>query len=135
LGVAANTPLNLSTSVYDTILPVVPMFHANAWGYPYVATMLGAKLVYPGQHLDAQSLLEDFEQEQVTWSAGVPTIWFGILQALDREPGRWDLSHMKGMLIGGSAPPRAMIAGFQQRHGLGGVHGRGMMGSSPGWGQ
>src|SRR5205807_3575039 len=61
LGVAANTPLNLSTSVYDTILPVVPMFHANAWGYPYVATMLGAKLVYPGQHLDAQSLLEDFE--------------------------------------------------------------------------
>src|SRR5256714_13001713 len=57
LGVAANTPFKLSTSVYDTILPVVPMFHANAWGYPYVATMLGAKLVYPGQHLDAQSQL------------------------------------------------------------------------------
>ena len=60
LGVAANHPLGLSTSVHDTILPVVPMFHANAWGYPYVATMLGAKLVYPGPHLDAESLLEDF---------------------------------------------------------------------------
>src|SRR5204862_2553104 len=131
LGVAANHPLGLSTSVHDTILPVVPMFHANAWGYPYVATMLGAKLVYPGPHLDAESLLDLFVQEQVTWSAGVPTIWMGILQQLDANPGKWDLSHMKGMLVGGSAVPRAMIAAFGERHGLTIVQGWGMTETSP----
>src|SRR5581483_3522585 len=115
----------------DTILPVVPMFHANAWGYPYLAALHGAKLVFPGPHLDALSLLDDFALERVTWSAGVPTIWLGILRALDEEPDRWDLSHMKGMLIGGSAPPRAMIAAFKQRHGLTVVHGWGMTESSP----
>src|SRR3954453_17767570 len=109
LGVAANHPLGLSTNVHDTILPVGPMFHANAWGYPYVATMLGAKLVYPGPHLDAPSLLEDFVQEKVTWWAGVPTIWLAMLQALEASPGTWDLSHMKGMFVGGSAVPRALI--------------------------
>jgi fatty-acyl-CoA synthase len=130
LGVAANNPLGLNTSVHDTILPVVPMFHANAWGYPYVATMLGAKLVYPGPHLDAQSLLEDFVQEKVTWSAGVPTIWLSMLQALEASPGAWDLSHMKGMFVGGSAVPRALIAAFQ-RHGLTIVQGWGMTETSP----
>ena len=68
------------------ILPVVPMFHANAWGYPYLATMFGAKIVYPGPHLDAESLLDDFVQEGVTWAAGVPTIWMGILAHARREP-------------------------------------------------
>jgi fatty-acyl-CoA synthase len=130
LGVAANHPLGLSTNVHDTILPVVPMFHANAWGYPYVATMLGAKLVYPGQHLDAQSLLEDFVQEKVTWSAGVPTIWLAMLQALEASPGTWDLSHMKGMFVGGSAVPRSLIAAFQKQ-GLTIVQGWGMTETSP----
>ncbi|HET7649033.1 MAG TPA: AMP-binding protein, partial [Gaiellaceae bacterium] len=69
LGVAAGNPMGLGISESDSILPVVPMFHANAWGYPYLATMLGAKLVYPGPHLDPESLLEDFVQEQVTWTA------------------------------------------------------------------
>src|SRR5436190_10186751 len=86
LGVGVNDPFGLGTSVNDAILPVVPMFHANAWGYPYLATLIGAKLVYPGPHLDPQSLLEDFVQEKVTWSAGVPTIWMGILQLLDANP-------------------------------------------------
>jgi fatty-acyl-CoA synthase len=113
------------------ILPVVPMFHANAWGYPYLATMFGAKIVYPGPHLDAESLLDDFVQEGVTWAAGVPTIWMGILAMLDANPGRWDLSRMKGMLVGGSAVPRAMIAAFKQRHGLEIVHGWGMTETSP----
>ena len=131
LGVAAGSPLGLGISEEDTILPVVPMFHANAWGYPYVATMLGAKHVYPGPHLDAESLLEDFVQERVTWTAGVPTIWLGILQLLDENPGRWDLTHLKGMLVGGSAAPRAMIAGFKQRHGLVVCHGWGMTETSP----
>jgi fatty-acyl-CoA synthase len=109
----------------------VPMFHANAWGYPYIAAMLGSALVFPGPHLDPESLLEDFVQERVTWTAGVPTIWLGILQLLDANPGKWDLSCMKGMLVGGSAAPRAMIAGFQQRHGLTVVHGWGMTETSP----
>ena len=130
LGVAAGNPMGLGICEGDTILPVVPMFHANAWGYPYLATMLGSKLVYPGPFLDPESLLEDFVQEQVTWTAGVPTIWLGILAMLDAEPDRWDLSRMKGMLVGGSAAPRAMIAGFR-RHGLNVVHGWGMTETSP----
>jgi fatty-acyl-CoA synthase len=68
---------------------------------------------------------------KVTWAAGVPTIWLGILQLLDANPGRWDLSRMKGMLVGGSAAPRALIAGFKERHGLTIVHGWGMTETSP----
>jgi fatty-acyl-CoA synthase len=113
------------------VLPVVPMFHANAWGYPYLATMFGTKIVYPGPHLDPESLLEDFVQEGVTWAAGVPTIWLGILATLDANPGRWDLSRMKGMLVGGSAVPRSMIEAFDERHGLAIVHGWGMTETSP----
>jgi len=131
LGVAAGNPMGLGISERDVILPVVPMFHANAWGYPYLATMLGAKLVYPGPFLDPESLLDAFVSEGVTWTAGVPTIWLGILQLLDANPGRWDLSNMKGMLVGGSAAPRAMIAGFKERHGLDVVHGWGMTETSP----
>ena len=131
LGVAAGNPMGLGISEQDVILPVVPMFHANAWGYPYLATMLGAKLVYPGPFLDPESLLDAFVSEGVTWTAGVPTIWLGILQLLDDNPGRWDLSRMKGMLVGGSAAPRSMIAGFKERHGLDVVHGWGMTETSP----
>jgi fatty-acyl-CoA synthase len=131
LGVAAANPLGLGLSEQDVILPVVPMFHANAWGYPYVAAMQGAKQVFPGPCLDPESLLDDFEQEGVTWTAGVPTIWLGILQLLDEHPGRWDLTRMKGMLVGGSAAPRAMIARFQERHGLRVCHGWGMTETSP----
>src|ERR671933_1064667 len=131
LGVASANPLGLGIAEQDVILPVVPMFHANAWGYPYIAGMLGSKQVFPGPHLDPESLLDDFVQEGVTWTAGVPTIWLGILQLLDANPDRWDLSRMKGMLVGGSAAPRAMIAGFKQRHGLTIVHGWGMTETSP----
>ena len=88
LGVAAGNPMGLGISEPDSILPVVPMFHANAWGYPYLAAMIGAKLVYPGPHLDPESLLDAFVQESVTWTAGVPTIWLGILGLLDAEPGQ-----------------------------------------------
>ena len=131
LGVAAGNPLGLGISEQDVILPVVPMFHANAWGYPYLSTMIGAKLVYPGPYLDPESLLEDFVEEGVTWTAGVPTIWLGILAMLDADPEKYDLSRMKGMLVGGSAAPRAMIAGFKQRHGMNVVHGWGMTETSP----
>ena len=131
LGVAAANPLGIGVFERDAVLPVVPMFHANAWGYPYLAAMIGCKIVYPGPHLDPESLLEDFVQEGVTWAAGVPTIWMGILALLDANPGAWDLSRMKGMLVGGAAVPRAMIAGFKQRHGLQIVHGWGMTETSP----
>ena len=131
LGVGSTNPLGIGISEGDVILPVVPMFHANAWGYPYLATMFGAKIVYPGPLLDAESLLDDFVQEGVTWAAGVPTIWMGILAQLDASPKRWDLSRMKGMLVGGSAVPRSMIAAFKQRHGLEIVHGWGMTETSP----
>jgi fatty-acyl-CoA synthase len=131
LGVATTSPLGLRVAHGDTLLPVVPMFHANAWGYPYLAAMLGTKLVFPGPHLDPESLLEDFVQEKVTWTAGVPTIWLGMLQMLDANPGKWDLSHMKGMLVGGSAVPRAMIAAYKERHGLSVVQGWGMTETSP----
>ena len=131
LGVASLSPLGLRVSQQDTLLPVVPMFHANAWGYPYLAAMLGSKLVFPGPCLDPESLLEDFVAEGVTWSAGVPTIWLGLLQLLDANPGKWDLSRMKGMLVGGAAVPRAMIAAYKQRHGLDIVQGWGMTETSP----
>jgi fatty-acyl-CoA synthase len=131
LGVAALSPLGERVAHEDTLLPVVPMFHANAWGYPYLAAMLGSKLVFPGPHLDPESLLENFVQEKVTWTAGVPTIWLGMLQMLDANPGKWDLSHMKGMLVGGSAVPRAMIAAYKERHGLNVVQGWGMTETSP----
>jgi fatty-acyl-CoA synthase len=131
LGVAAANPLGVGISEQDVLLPVVPMFHANAWGYPYLAAMVGSKLVFPGPHLDPESLLDDFVQESVTWTAGVPTIWLGILQLLDAHPDRWDLSRMKGMLVGGSAAPRAMIAGFKERQNLMVCHGWGMTETSP----
>ena len=130
LGVASLTPLGHSISEGDTLLPVVPMFHANAWGYPYLAAMIGAKLVFPGPHLDPESLLEDFVAERVTWTAGVPTIWLGMLQLLDAHPDRWDLSRMRGMLVGGAAVPRALIAAYK-RHGLAIVQGWGMTETSP----
>jgi len=93
--------------------------------------MVGTKMVFPGPHLDPQSLLEDFEQEGVTITAGVPTIWMGILAMLDKEPEKYDLSKLHSMLVGGSAAPRAMIAGFKQRHGKQVVHGWGMTETSP----
>jgi fatty-acyl-CoA synthase len=131
LGVAAANPLGLGVWEQDVIMPVVPMFHANAWGYPYVAALIGATYVMPGPHLDPESLLDLMAQERVTWAAGVPTIWLGLLQLLDAYPDRWDLSRLKGMLVGGAAAPRAMIAGFKQRHGLTVVHGWGMTETSP----
>ncbi len=110
----------------DVVLPVVPMFHANAWGFPFTCTLVGADQVFPGPHLDPESLLDAFVQERVTVTAGVPTIWLGILEALDAEPGRWDLARLRSMVVGGSAAPRALIEGFERRHGLHVCHAWGM---------
>jgi len=131
LGVASTSPLGLRIGEADSICPVVPMFHANAWGYPYLAAITGSRIVFPGPFLDPESLLETLTTQRVSWSAGVPTLWLGMLQLLDANPGRWDLSHMVGMLVGGSAVPRAMIAAYKERHGLDVVQGWGMTETSP----
>ena len=115
----------------DVVLPVVPMFHANAWGLPYTCTFVGASQVFPGPHLDPTTLLETLVAERVTVTAGVPTIWLGILQLLDADPGRWDLPALRSMIVGGSAAPRAMIEGFERRHGLHVLHAWGMTEMAP----
>jgi fatty-acyl-CoA synthase len=101
-----------STGELSTVMPVVPMFHVNAWGMPFTSTMMGAKQVFPGPYLDGASLLELLDSEQVTLSCGVPTLWLGVLQLLDKEPGRYDVSHLKALLSGGQAAPESMIRGF-----------------------
>ena len=115
----------------DVVLPVVPMFHANAWGLPYGAAMQGAALVLPGPHLDPHSLVELFERERVTLTAGVPTIWMGVLQYLDANPGTHDLSALRSMVVGGAAIPRALIEAFEERHRLRVVHAWGMTETTP----
>ena len=115
----------------DVVMPVVPMFHVNAWGLPYTAVAVGAGLVFPGPHLDPTNLLELAQAEGVTFTAGVPTVWNAILEALDREPGRWNLSSLKTLIVGGSAMPQASIEGFEKRHGLNVVHAWGMTELSP----
>jgi fatty-acyl-CoA synthase len=107
------------------------MFHANAWGLPFSAAVSGARQVMPGQHLDAPSLVDLFERERVTMSAGVPTIWLGILQYLDANPTRHDLTPLRHMLVGGAAVPEPLIRAFQDRHGLSIQQGWGMTETSP----
>jgi fatty-acyl-CoA synthase len=115
----------------DTVMPVVPMFHANAWGLPYICACIGAKMVFPGPKLDPPSLLDLMASERVTLAAGVPTIWLGILALLDESPKKWDLAAMRRTVVGGSAAPPAMIDGFRTRHGIDVMHAWGMTETSP----
>ncbi len=115
----------------DCILPIVPMFHVNAWGLPFSATLAGAKQMMPGAHLDPASILEDFEQEKVTFTAGVPTVFMGVLQTLDEEPEKHDLSAMRAIVIGGSAAPKSLIEAYKERHGVTVIHAWGMTEMSP----
>jgi fatty-acyl-CoA synthase len=117
-------------SARDTLLPVVPMFHANAWGLIYAAALVGAGLVLPGPRLDAESVLDLLAGEGVTVTAGVPTVWMTVLAALNVEPDRWDLSKLRMLLVGGSAVPRSMLVGFD-RHDLTIIQAWGMTETSP----
>ncbi|MGZ4247248.1 MAG: long-chain fatty acid--CoA ligase [Solirubrobacteraceae bacterium] len=126
----AALPDSNGASARDTILPVVPMFHANAWGLPYTGTFVGAALVLPGPKLDPVSVLDLMADERVTLTAGVPTVWMAVLQALDAEPDRWDLSALQRLLVGGSAVPRSLLEGFD-RHGLTIIQAWGMTETSP----
>jgi 3-(methylthio)propionyl---CoA ligase len=126
---AAALPDSLNCSANDVILPVVPMFHVNAWGLPYVACMVGAKLVYPGPWLDGKSLHDLFESEGVTMSAGVPTVWQGLLTHI--EANGLKFSTMRRTVIGGSACPPAMTRAFQERYNVQVLHAWGMTEMSP----
>jgi len=126
---AASLPDVFNCSARDAILPVVPMFHVNAWGVPYLAPMNGAKLVFPGAGLDGKSLFELFEQEKVTATAGVPTVWLGLLGYM-RE-NKLKFSTLKRAIVGGSAAPPAMIREFKEAHGVECQHAWGMTEMSP----
>ena len=126
---AAALPDSLNCSARDTILPVVPMFHVNAWGLPYAACMVGAKLVFPGPHLDGKSLYELFESEGVTVSAGVPTVWQGLLTHVEAHDLKFGT--MRRTVIGGSACPPAMMRAFQEKYDVQVLHAWGMTEMSP----
>jgi len=130
-SLACAIPDALGLSQSDVMMPVVPMFHVNAWGLPFTSVMVGAKQVFPGPHLDAASLLELIQRERVTFTAGVPTVWLGILEALDKNPSGWDTSSLKAMVVGGAAAPQAMIEAFEKRHRLQVVHAWGMTEMTP----
>jgi len=127
LTVAVPDILNLSES--ECILPIVPMFHANAWGIPYAATMTGTKLVMPGARLDGEAVYEMLNNEKVTFTAGVPTVWIMLLTYM-REHGK-RLENLQRVVIGGSAVPRSMIRAFEQEFGVEVRHGWGMTEMSP----
>ncbi len=115
----------------DVVLPIVPMFHVNAWGLPYGAPLNGTGLALPGQCLDPASVVEMMASEHVTVAAGVPTIWMGVLDYLDQHRGEFDLTRVKQLTVGGSAVPESLIRGFSERHGLEIFQGWGMTELSP----
>ncbi|MDT7834871.1 3-(methylthio)propionyl-CoA ligase [Aquabacterium sp. OR-4] len=125
----AALPDAMDCSASDVVLPVVPMFHVNAWGLPYSAALVGCKLVFPGPHLDGKSVYELFESEKVTFSAGVPTVWLGLLTHVQNN--KLKFSTFRRTVIGGSACPPAMMKAFQQEHGVEVIHAWGMTELSP----
>ncbi|MGI9154869.1 MAG: AMP-binding protein, partial [Rubrivivax sp.] len=122
-------PDALNLSARDCILPVVPMFHVNAWGLPYAAAMTGAKLVFPGAALDGKSVYDLIEDERVTMAAGVPTVWLGLLNHMAQ--GGLRFSTLSRTVIGGSACPPAMIRAFKDQYGVTVLHAWGMTEMSP----
>jgi 3-(methylthio)propionyl---CoA ligase len=126
---ASIMPDALNVSARDAVLPVVPMFHVNAWGLPYSVPLTGAKMVFPGSAMDGKSIYELFEQEKVTFSAGVPTVWLGLLTYVGQNNLKF--SSFKRTVIGGSACPPAMMKTFRHQYGVDVVHAWGMTEMSP----
>ncbi|WP_219220522.1 3-(methylthio)propionyl-CoA ligase [Variovorax boronicumulans] len=126
---AAALPDVMGLSARDSVLPVVPMFHVNAWGIPYSAALTGAKVVFPGPALDGKSVYELIEAEKVTYAAGVPTVWQMLLTHM--KPAGLRFTTLKRTVIGGSACPPAMIHAFQQDYGVEVLHAWGMTEMSP----
>jgi fatty-acyl-CoA synthase len=128
-AMASASPAVMGCTATDVVLPVVPMFHVNAWGLPYLCPMMGCKLVFPGPALDGKSIYELFEAEGVTFSAGVPTVWQMLLAHMEQHDLK--LSTMKRTVIGGSACPPAMLDAFRDKYGVTVNHAWGMTEMSP----
>jgi 3-(methylthio)propionyl---CoA ligase len=128
-ALAGALPDGLSMSARDCVLPVVPMFHVNAWGLPYSAAMTGAKLVFPGPAMDGKSIYDLIETEKVSFAAGVPTVWQMMLGHM--QAGGLKFSTLKRTVIGGSACPPAMITAFNDHYGVEVLHAWGMTEMSP----
>ena len=124
---SAGNAMNLNSK--SVVLPVVPMFHVNAWGVPYAASMLGCKLVFPGPFTDGESIYELINGEGVNNLLGVPTVWLGLLNYLDEKD--ITLKNVNSVLVGGSAAPKSMIKDFQEKHNVFLLHGWGMTEMSP----
>ena len=125
----AIAPDAMGLSSRDVVLPVVPMFHANAWGLAQSAPMVGAKLVMPGGRMDGEAIYELLDTEKVTFTAAVPTVWLMLLQYLEQTGKK--LPHLKRVVIGGSACPRAMVKKFQENYDVEVIHAWGMTEMSP----
>ena len=123
-------PDYVALSSRDVVIPVTPMFHANSWGIPYAAVMLGSKLVFPGPHLHPEDLLDLMQQEPPTLTLGVPTIWLALIQTFEAHPGRWRLPTGMRSMVGGAAVPEALIRQFA-RQGIHLAQGWGMTETSP----
>jgi fatty-acyl-CoA synthase len=121
---------SFAVSHHDTVLPVAPMFHANAWGLPYTCAMVGAKLVLPGPNVDPESVLDLIAEHEVTIAAGVPTVWLSVNSALEKNPGRWKFSSPVRIICGGTAPPVGLMRALD-RHGLQIMHLWGMTETTP----
>jgi fatty-acyl-CoA synthase len=120
---------SMAVSERETVLPVVPMFHANAWGFPLTSAFTGAKLVLPGMHLGGEALADLIERERVTLAAGVPTVWNLVLRSLRKSPR--DVSSLRDVIVGGSAAPAALIQAWYHEFGVTLTHAWGMTETSP----
>ena len=129
IAVAMTDAMGLSAT--DSLCGIVPMFHAMGWGLPFTGTMLGMKLVFPHRFMDAVSLVDLIASEEVTISAGVPTIWQGVRAAIEAEPERWDLSKLSRVTCGGSAPPITLIRWYWDELGVEMIQGWGMTETNP----
>lgn len=123
------TPMSMGLSGTDTVLSIVPLFHANAWGMPYAALMSGANMLMPDRFLQPGPLLEMMADQKPTFAAAVPTIWGGVLAGLAAHPQ--DISHLRTAVVGGSAVPPSMMRAFQEKHGVRVLHAWGMTETSP----
>lgn len=122
-------PDAFNASARDVALPAVPMFHVNAWGIPYIAPLVGAKLVLPGPYADGRNLHDMIEQEQVTYAAGIPTVWIGLLNHVQQN--KLGFTSLKHALVGGVACPLDLIKSFEEGYGIQVQHGWGMTETSP----
>ena len=122
---------SMGLSALDSLLGIVPMFHAMGWGLPFAASMLGTKQVYPHRFMTPDSFLSLMQQEQVTISAGVPTIWQGVRATLTANPDKFDLSKLQRLTCGGSAPPVEMMRWYWETFGVEMIQGWGMTETNP----